>query len=254
MNNFELIKVEVNDKQEQVISGRMLHEFLQIGTRYDTWFSRMLNYGFSENNDFVAIAQKRATVQGNETTYTDHILKLNMAKELCMLARNERGKEARKYFIKCEEAWNSPDMIMSRALQIMQNKLSDTTRQLQMANQFIEEAKPKLTYYDTILNSKGTMSATQIGADYGLSAIKLNQILRDWRLIRKVGGQYVLYAEFQNQGLTESKTHEVQQQGAVRAYVQTRWTQKGRLKIHEILTSLGYVANYDRTESERLFA
>ena len=254
MNNFELLKVEVNDKQEQVISGRMLHEFLQIGTRYDTWFSRMLNYGFSENNDFVAIAQKRATAQGNETTYTDHILKLNMAKELCMLARNERGKEARKYFIKCEEAWNSPDMIMSRALQIMQNKLSDTTRQLQMANQFIEEAKPKLTYYDTILNSKGTMSATQIGADYGLSAIKLNQILRDWRLIRKVGGQYVLYAEFQNQGLTESKTHEVQQQGAVRAYVQTRWTQKGRLKIHEILTSLGYVANYDRTESERLFA
>ena len=254
MNDFELLKVEVNDKQEQVISGRMLHEFLQIGTRYDTWFSRMLNYGFSENNDFVAIAQKRATAQGNETTYTDHILKLNMAKELCMLARNERGKEARKYFIKCEEAWNSPDMIMSRALQIMQNKLSDTTRQLQMANQFIEEAKPKLTYYDTILNSKGTMSATQIGADYGLSAIKLNQILRDWRLIRKVGGQYVLYAEFQNQGLTESKTHEVQQQGAVRAYVQTRWTQKGRLKIHEILTSLGYVANYDRTESECLFA
>lgn len=254
MNNFELLKVEVNDKQEQVISGRMLHEFLQIGTRYDTWFSRMLNYGFSENNDFVAIAQKRATAQGNETTYTDHILKLNMAKELCMLARNERGKEARKYFIKCEEAWNSPDMIMSRALQIMQNKLSDTTRQLQMANQFIEEAKPKLTYYDTILNSKGTMSATQIGADYGLSAIKLNQILRDWRLIRKVGGQYVLYAEFQNQGLTESKTHEVQQQGAVRAYVQTRWTQKGRLKIHEILTSRGYVANYDRTESECLFA
>ena len=257
MNNFELLKVEVNDKQEQVISGRMLHEFLQIGTEYAKWFERMCEYGFSEGTDFNSVKIDEVRQEGNRLVkrqLVNHILKLNMAKELCMLARNERGKEARKYFIKCEEAWNSPDMIMSRALQIMQNKLSDTTRQLQMANQFIEEAKPKLTYYDTILNSKGTMSATQIGADYGLSAIKLNQILRDWRLIRKVGGQYVLYAEFQNQGLTESKTHEVQQQGAVRAYVQTRWTQKGRLKIHEILTSLGYVANYDRTESERLFA
>ena len=256
MNNFELLKVEVNDKQEQVINGRMLYEFLQIKTPYTMWINRMIGYGFIENVDYITDNKNVSRTDGAIMPQKEinHTLKLNMAKELCMLARNERGKEARKYFIKCEEAWNSPDMIMSRALQIMQNKLSDTTRQLQMANQFIEEAKPKLTYYDTILNSKGTMSATQIGADYGLSAIKLNQILRDWRLIRKVGGQYVLYAEFQNQGLTESKTHEVQQQGAVRAYVQTRWTQKGRLKIHEILTSLGYVANYDRTESECLLA
>ena len=60
----ELLKVEVNQNQEQVVSGRLLHQFLQIGTRYDIWFSRMLNYGFVENIDFVAIVQKRTTAQG----------------------------------------------------------------------------------------------------------------------------------------------------------------------------------------------
>lgn len=119
--------------------------------------------------------------------------------------------------------FNDP-VAMARAWADEVEQKQKALTRLNQANKELEEAKPKLSYYDTILNSKGTMSITQIGADYGLSAIKLNQILRDWRLIRKVGGQYILYAEFQNQGLTESKTHEVQQQGAVRAYVQTRWT------------------------------
>ena len=243
----ELLKVEINANNEQVISGRLLHQFLEVGTQYTKWIERMLPYGFTENVDFITISQKRLTAQGNETTYIDHTLKLNMAKELCMLARNERGKEARKYFIKCEEAWNSEDMIMGRALQIMHNRLQNTTKQLEEAKAFIEEAKPKLTYYDTILNSVGTMTSSQIGADYGMSAIKLNKILNEQKLIKKVNNQWILYAKYQNQGLTESKTFDVEHGSIVGSYVSTRWTQKGRLKIHEILTKLGYVANVDKS-------
>ena len=149
--------------------------------------------------------------------------------------------------------FNDP-VAMARAWADEVEQKQKALAQLSKATQELEDAKPKISYYDTILNSKGTMSITQIGADYGLSAIKLNQILRDWRLIRKVGGQYILYAEFQNQGLTDSKTVNVEQNGEIRAYVQTKWTQKGRLKIHEILTSLGYVANYDKTQVELMFA
>lgn len=118
---------------------------------------------------------------------------------------------------------------------------------LEQVNKELEEAKPKLTYYDTILNSVGTMTSSQIGADYGMSAIKLNRILNEQKLIKKVNNQWILYAKYQNQGLTESKTFDVEHGSIVGSYVSTRWTQKGRLKIHEILTNLGYVANVDKS-------
>lgn len=118
---------------------------------------------------------------------------------------------------------------------------------LEQVNKELEEAKPKLTYYDTILNSVGTMTSSQIGADYGMSAIKLNKILNEQKLIKKVNNQWILYAKYQNQGLTESKTFDVEHGSIVGSYVSTRWTQKGRLKIHEILTKLGYVANVDKS-------
>lgn len=118
---------------------------------------------------------------------------------------------------------------------------------LEQVNKELEEAQPKLTYYDTILNSVGTMTSSQIGADYGMSAIKLNRILNEQKLIKKVNNQWILYAKYQNQGLTESKTFDVEHGSIVGSYVSTRWTQKGRLKIHEILTKLGYVANVDKS-------
>lgn len=118
---------------------------------------------------------------------------------------------------------------------------------LEQVNKELEEAKPKLTYYDTILNSVGTMTSSQIGADYGMSAIKLNKILNEQKLIKKVNNQWILYAKYQNQGLTESKTFDVEHGSIIGSYVSTRWTQKGRLKIHEILTKLGYVANVDKS-------
>lgn len=257
----ELLKVEVNQNQEQVVSGRLLHQFLQIGTRYDIWFSRMLNYGFVENIDFVAIVQKRTTAQGNETTYIDHILKLNMAKELCMLARNERGKEARKYFIKCEEAWNSPEMVMSRALSIANKNLLMKDEQIlklttenQIQAQQIAEFKPIKEYVDLILQSDGTVTTTQIAADYGLSAKKLNKILNEEKVQHKVNDQWILYSNMMNKGYTKSETMDItRSDGRVEVKMYTRWTQKGRLKIHEILTKLGFISNYDK-EQQKLFA
>lgn len=99
----ELIKIEERDG-EQLVSGRELHEFLGIKTKYKDWFPRMCEYGFVENTDFIAIAQKRATAQGNETTYTDHFIKISMAKEISMIQRNEKGGEYAKFsnYTKCE--------------------------------------------------------------------------------------------------------------------------------------------------------
>lgn len=101
----ELVKVKQDNKGNVIVSGRDLHEFLEVNTQYTKWFDRMVDYGFAENTDFVAISQKRLTAQGNETTYTDHALTLDMAKEISMIQRTEKGKQARRYFIQVEKAY-----------------------------------------------------------------------------------------------------------------------------------------------------
>jgi len=99
------MKIEVSENHEQLVGGRELHEFLEIGTQYSKWFERMCDYGFVENTDYVAVSQKRLTAQGNETEYTDHAIKLDMAKEIAMIQRSEKGKQARQYFIEAENKY-----------------------------------------------------------------------------------------------------------------------------------------------------
>lgn len=84
-NGFELIRIQTNENEEQVVSGRDLHNFLEVKTRYNDWINkRVKEYEFIENIDFIAMAQKRATAQGNETTYFNHIMKISMAKEVAI--------------------------------------------------------------------------------------------------------------------------------------------------------------------------
>lgn len=111
------------DNDRQTVSARTLHEFLNVDTQYSIWFERMTAYGFERNVDFQAINQKRLTGQGNETTYVDHQITVEMAKELCMLQRTEKGKQARQYFIELEKQWNSPEAIMARAIKMADRKI-----------------------------------------------------------------------------------------------------------------------------------
>lgn len=101
---MELIKI-IEREGRQLVSGRELHEFLEIGTKYKDWFPRMVEYGFDEEIDFVRVAQKRATNNSRNpvTTVIDHAISIDMAKEISMIQRTEKGKAARQYFIKCEK-------------------------------------------------------------------------------------------------------------------------------------------------------
>ena len=94
----EIIKINSNN----TVSGRELHKFLEIGTRFDKWFIRMCEYGFNENDDFIRVAQKCPTLGGTQTII-DYAITLDMAKEISMLQRTEKGKQARTYFINCEK-------------------------------------------------------------------------------------------------------------------------------------------------------
>lgn len=139
----QLINVTLNENQEPVVSGRDLHKVLEIKTQYTKWLERMSEYGFVENEDFMAISQKRLTAQGNQTEYTDHILKLDMAKEIAMLQRNEKSKQVRKYFIQVEKDFNSPEKIMARALLMADKKVHRLEAQ-------IEADRPKVLFADAV--------------------------------------------------------------------------------------------------------
>lgn len=150
----ELIKIEVKDGQ-QLASGRELHKFLEVGTRYNDWINRIIEkYNFIENKDFIAITQKRVTAQGNETEFDDHFMTIAMAKEISMVSNTEKGKEARVYFIKCEEAWNSPEMILARANQIQSHMIEDYTKKIEFLENKVKEDKPKVLFAESVATSK----------------------------------------------------------------------------------------------------
>ena len=113
--------------ENNTASARELHEFLEIKTKFSMWFSRMKEYGFSENIDYARVLQKCATLGGIQEV-VDYAISINMAKEISMIQRNEKGQEARKYFIACENKLKkiannttmlSDNEMMVKALQIV---------------------------------------------------------------------------------------------------------------------------------------
>ena len=224
----EIIKIDNDNK----VSGRELHEFLEVGTAYKDWFPRMAEYGFVEGTDFCS---KMSESTGGRPAL-DHRMTIEMAKEICMLQRTDRGKQARQYFIQVENDWNSPDKIMARAL-VMSQKLLDTTRlELAQSKQIINELQPKASYYDLILQSKSLMSVSKIAKDFGKSAVWLNRKLEEKKVQYSQGGVWLLYQKYADKGYTQSTTHAIDDE---HSRLLTKWTQKGRLFIYELLKGDG---------------
>ena len=94
-----------NKNGELLISARELHTGLEVKSKFNDWFKRMLDFGFEENLDYIAVTQKKVTAQGNTSEFIDYYLKIDVAKEICMVQRNEKGRQFRKYFIEVEKAY-----------------------------------------------------------------------------------------------------------------------------------------------------
>ena len=185
----EIIKITSNDQGEQLVSGRELHKFLGVKTRYSIWFDRMSEYGFTEDIDYTAVVQKRTTAQGNQTEYIDHAMKLDMAKEVSMIQRNEKGKQARQYFLEVEKAWNNPDMIIKRAMDLQARKI------IQLETK-VDELKPKALFAEAVESSKGSILVRDLAKILKQNNVEIGEKrlfawLRDnGYLIKKLGSDY----------------------------------------------------------------
>lgn len=157
MDNLKsLIPVSYDNPERPTVSGRELHDFLEVTTRYNDWFNRMTEYGFTEGEDYYSFLSNRSDGLAGKPR-TDHQLTIPMAKELCMIQRNERGKQARQYFLAVEAQWNSPEAVMRRAVLIAQkqnDQLKAANKQLLAENSEMEPwAKFGKAYHTSPENS-----------------------------------------------------------------------------------------------------
>ena len=149
----ELIKINYENSDRPTVMGRELHKALEVKTAYKDWFPRMCEYGFTEGEDFNSLKNEQVRTEGERQVtreITDHQLTISMAKEICMIQRSEKGKQFRQYFIKVEEAWNSPEMIMGRALKIAQNQLDLVRAENLRLTEKIETDKPQIVFADAV--------------------------------------------------------------------------------------------------------
>lgn len=187
----ELITISTNENQEPIVSGRDLYKFLQVKAQYTNWFERMCEYGFVENVDFAVFNKfvKDDTAFGNQRKIIDHDIKLDMAKEICMLQRNEKGKQARQYFIQVEKDFNSPEKIMARALLLADKKIHSLELQVKEQAPKVLFANAVETSHTNILIGDLAKILKQNGVDIGQN--RLFKWLRDKKyLISRKGDSY----------------------------------------------------------------
>ena len=255
----EIIKIETNADGSKAVSARELHKFLESKQEFANWIkNRIEKYRFVEGQDYQKLY---FDVEGNlliisvdkfiksdnqivtKASKIEYVLTLDMAKELSMLENNEKGKEARRYFIECEkrlvkQQHKLPQTYKEALIELLWKVEENEKLQLEntQQKQIIGELQPKAAYYDEILKSQDCLTITQIAKDYGMSGHQLNQFLSEQKIQYKQSKQWLLYSNYHREGYTKSETVSItHKDGTTGSVLHTKWTQKGRLFLYELL-------------------
>lgn len=176
----ELIKVTY-DNDRATVSGRELHEKLEIKTPYTQWFERMAEYGFVENEDYIGLSQKCEKPSGGRPS-VDHQMTIEMAKQICMIQRTDAGRRYREYFLEIERKWNDPQMVMARSLiyankqlEILSGQLDAANARIEEVNAQIEEAKPKVLFADAVKASKTSIMVGELAKLLRQNGVSIGQ-------------------------------------------------------------------------------
>ena len=227
----ELIKIIYDENHNPLVSGRNLHEGLGVKTPYTQWFERMRGYGFTENSDFITDHKNVIRVDGAEMPqkYIDHILTLDTAKQIAMIQRTDKGKEIREYFIEVEKAWNSDEMIKSRALKIFERdnrELTEKNNLLESKCAALESEKAQIaeeldlrkkqgvkyfilgSYYEQAMKTGTDITLTETAKEIGCGRHELIDLcLRKKYLYRSQSGRLLPYANRTAKGVFSIKEY-----------------------------------------------
>lgn len=235
----ELINVTLNENNEPIISARQLHKTLEVKTRFSQWVEQNFKM-FKENEDFSSVVTTTQQNQyGGTKKLQDYAVTIRMAEHLAMMSKTNKGHEVREYFIQVEKDFNSPEKIMARALLMADKKIKLLENENENLLIELEEATKNADYLDLILQTKDSLTITQIAQDYGMSARKMNQLLKQERIQRIVNGQWVLYAKYLGKGYVSSRTFDyVGKDGKTHSNISTVWTQLGRRFLYDKLKAI----------------
>lgn len=182
------------DDGRQAVSGRDLHAFLEVGTAYKDWFPRMVGYGFAEGDDYTLISERVARDGRGEIDRTDHALTLDMAKELAMIQRTPKGKEARQYFIEVERQFRQTPALPRTYAEALR-ELADTAERTAALEAKAAEDAPKVLFADAVATSEDSVLVAQLavilkqnGRDIGQN--RLFELLRDEGYLCKGGSNH----------------------------------------------------------------
>lgn len=230
---MELLRINYESEQPTV-SARELHEGLEINTKFATWFERMCEYGFSEGNEFFPKVGKTSEQGGRPSI--DYQISIDMAKQICMIQRTEKGKQYRQYFIDLEKAWNTPEQVMARALKIANNEIDKLKAENKVLIADTERMKPKEIFADAVESSRtsiliGDMAKLICQNGHEIGQNRLFEWMRQNDYLIKSGGS----KNMPTQKAMEQKLFEVKERtvvnpdGSVRITRTTLVTGKGQI-------------------------
>lgn len=235
----ELIKVNYENTEQPTVSGRELHKALGVKTEYKDWFPRMCDYGFTDGVDFNTLKKERVQIEGSRNvtrTITDHQLTVDMAKEICMIQRSDKGKTIRQYFIAIEKQWNTPEAIMARALQIANTRLNLLEEKNQLLEQKIEEDKPFTEHGKIVSDSTDCVDFAEFAkitnSRFGLGRNKLFEYLRNKGVLTK---DNIPYQKYINAGLFKVIQTKKESQYGTKVFSKTIITGKGQHELIKVI-------------------
>ena len=218
--------IQEHTNLQQAVSARDLFVFLEVKDRFSVWIERMIGYGFVENQDYIGC--RFYDTRANRDL-EDFAISLDMAKEISMIQRSDKGKQARQYFIQCERRASQPvapvfqiPTTLSEALQLA----SDQARQLELA-------QPKIAHYDAVVERNGLLNATQVSQKVRMSAVAMNRVLEELGVYSKaVKRSRVFQQWFVDQGFGLLKQTDM-------GHSQALFTKRGEAWVIERLVSEG---------------
>lgn len=228
----ELLKVNY-DNDRITLSARELHKFLGVTERFGNWFERMNQYGFQESIDY--LGRKVFNTQAHQELQ-DYEITLDMAKEIAMIQRSEKGKEVRRYFLELERKWNSPEAVMNRALEYSRKQVKALMEEKQGLIEENNQLKPKALFADAVSASNESILIGQLAKlirqnGYEIGQNRLFEWMRENEYLIKKGERYNQPTQkSMDLGLFEVKERTITNpDGSTRITLTTKVTGKGQV-------------------------